>query len=124
MSFIQLCTDKARSIPYTKGRARVYSLIVSKRGKILSESQNLYEKSHTLQKHYSVKAGFDPERCYLHSELASIIKAAKMNPKDCTLYVARVGSKGQKMDAWPCPSCRLAIAETAFITSVQVTIGE
>lgn len=102
----------------------MYSLIVSKRGKILSESQNLYEKSHTLQKHYSVKAGFDPGRCYLHSELSAIIKAAKMNPKDCTLYVARIGSKGQKMDAWPCPSCRLAIAEAKFITSVQVTIGE
>ncbi len=122
MSSIEYCIQKAREIPYTKGRTRVYSCVVTKRGKIVGEGENLYDKSHRLQKHYSVKAGFDPERCYLHSELRSILKAVKTNPKDCKLYVARIDSRGNRLPAYPCPSCQLAIRDAGFITSIEVTV--
>lgn len=124
MSSLEYCLQEARKIPLTKGKQRVYSCITDKRGRLIAESQNLYEKSHPLQRKYSVKAGMSEERCYLHSEVASIIKAAKRNPLNCTLYVARIGKSGRALDSIPCPSCRIAIKECGFISSVQYCVGE
>lgn len=119
---LEYVISKAREISLDHGRERVYSCIVTKRGKIVGESANLYDRSHPLQKKYSVKAGLGEERICLHSEVASIIKAAKKNPKDCKIYVARVGKGGRVLNAWPCPSCRLAISLSGFITSVEATV--
>lgn len=124
MSNLDYCLHKARQIPLIKGKQRVYSCITNKKGIIIGESANLYEKSHPLQRKYSMKAGMSEERCYLHSEVASIIKAAKRNPLNCTLYVARIGKGGNALDSVPCPSCRIAIKECGFISSVQYCVGE
>lgn len=121
---IEYCLQKARNLPLEKGKQRVYSCVVNKRGHIIGESANLYHKSHPLQKEYSVKAGLAEERCFLHSEVASIIKSAKKNQLNCTLFVARVGKGGKALDAVPCPSCRIAVKECGFITSVQYSVGE
>lgn len=114
--------EMARKIPYIKGNARVYSVLVDKRGTILAESENLYTHTHPAQQRYSVKAGFDPERCYLHSELRTILKAARRNPKNAKLYVARIGASGNPLPAYPCKSCLLAIRECRFVKSIESTV--
>lgn len=119
---LQKAIDGARNIPYVKGQARVFSLITDRKGKIIAQSANLYEKSHPLQSSYSKRTGFNELRCNLHSELRAIILAAKKNPKDCTITVARVGATGQTLPAYPCPSCRLAIKEAGFIKAIQHTV--
>lgn len=119
---LQKAIDGARSIPYTKGQARVFSIITDRKGKILAQGSNLYSKSHPLQSIYSKRTGFDELRCNLHAELRVIIQAAKVNPKDCTITVARVGAKNETLPAYPCPSCRLAIKEAGFIREIHHTI--
>lgn len=119
---LQYCLEKARQIPYVKGQARVFTTIRNRKGKIVAESMNLYYKSHPLQSKYSVKAGFDELRCNLHSELRAIILAAKRNPKDCRISVARIGAKGNPLPALPCPSCALAIQDCGFISSIECTL--
>lgn len=120
---LDYCISKARETEKESGKQRVYACITNSYGICIAESKNLYSKSHPLQKKYSVEAGFSEERCYLHAELACIIKAAKKNPSKCTLYVARIGKSGKPLDALPCPSCRLAIKSAGFITSIQYTVG-
>lgn len=120
---LEYCISKAREIPVSHGRERVYACIVNKRGKIIGESSNLYDRSHPLQKHYSIKAGMSEERICLHAEVSSIIRAAKKNPdKGCKIYVARVGKKGRVLNAYPCLSCRLSISESGFISSIESTV--
>lgn len=119
---LQYALTKCRSIPYEKGKARVFATIRDKKGRLVVESQNLYTKSHPLQSKYSVKAGYDELRCNLHAELRAIIFAAKKNPKDCSMQVARISGKGEALPAFPCPSCSLAIKDCGFITSIECTV--
>jgi len=46
-----------------------------RKGKVLSTSQNMYNKSHPLQKHFSKLAGESEFKCWQHAEFAAIIKA-------------------------------------------------
>lgn len=119
---IEYCLSRARQIPYVRGYQRIYSAVVSDKGVILGEGANQYQKSHPKQKEYSLKAGLDPARCYLHSEVYSILQAAKKNPKRCKLIVARVGSNGRALDAEPCISCKIAIREAGFIEEVNYSV--
>jgi len=122
---IDYCIEQARKIPVVKGRQRVYAVITDKKGKVLSESMNLYSKSHPEQKRLSMAVGLSEERAYLHAEVACIIKASKRLRKGLTgmLYVARVGYSGKPLDACPCVSCRLAIQECEWLSTVQYSIG-
>ncbi|WWV93562.1 hypothetical protein KEN49_CDS0108 [Pseudomonas phage vB_Pae3705-KEN49] len=113
--------EKCREIPYVKHRQRVYSVITDKRGRIISESQNMYGKTHPVQKRYSLKAGLSDLRCEMHSELRSIILS---KGKGYRIYVARVGADGRPLDAYPCPTCQMAINDHGKLKEVIVSIGK
>lgn len=119
---VQYVLEKARQLPFEKNRERVYSCVVTKRGKIIAEAANEYSRSHPKQKHYSLRAGMSEHRCFLHSEILCIIRAAKVNPKNCKLIVGRVGATGKPLDSYPCQSCRIAIRECGFIDSVEASV--
>lgn len=121
---IQWCAQRASQIPYIKGYERVYSCILNHKGKMIAHGANEYSRSHPTQKAYSVKAGMSESRIYLHSEVRTIVQAAKLKPKDCTLIVARVNRVGEILDSCPCLSCRMLIADVEFITSVQYGVGK
>jgi tRNA(Arg) A34 adenosine deaminase TadA len=90
-----------------------------KRNRQISQSYNLYTKSHPLQAHYASKPGL-PEKVYLHAELSCIIKARQ--PID-HLTVERYGNKGNILLARPCPVCMLAIKEAGIIFVEYTTPG-
>ena len=119
---LQKAIDSARAIQHKPGEARVYAIVTDRKGRVLSENSNAYGKSHPKQKEYNSAAGVNKVRCNLHAELRVLLQAAKVNPKDCTITVARVGANGQTLPAYPCPSCRLAIKESGFIKSIQHTV--
>lgn len=120
---LEWCRVKATEIPYVKGHERIYSCVVTKKGKLLSHSPNYYTKSHPLQRKYSLKNGFSEHRCYLHSELASVVSAAKFNVKQCKIYVVRVNRCGIILDSQPCKSCMSFIKDSGFISSIEFGIG-
>lgn len=124
MSTLDYCLRKASEIPYQRGYQRVYSCVVDRKGNVLGEGPNFYGRSHPKQKEYSLKAGLDPWRCYLHSEVYSLLQAAKRNPKHCKLIVARVGSNGRALDAKPCASCSIAIREAGFIKEISYSVEQ
>lgn len=122
MSNLAYAIQKASEIPYIRGYQRVYSCVVNSKGVIIGEGPNQYRKSHPKQREYSIKAGMSEERCYLHSEVYSIIQAAKRNPRRCKLIVARVGASGRALDGAPCQSCRIAIRESGFIEEICYSV--
>lgn len=81
--------------------ARVYD----KRGRLLSRAANSYIKTHSLQAHFANLAG-QPQRIYLHAEIAALIKAGDKAHK---IVVERYNRVGEPVLARPCPICSLAI---------------
>lgn len=118
---LDYCISRANEIPYKRGEQRVYSVITNAKGKVLSESPCMYRKSHPKQKEYSLKAGFDGERCMMHAELRSIVLS---RGKGCKIYIARVAADGRPLDAYPCPSCKLAIDDHKGIKEICHTVGK
>lgn len=92
---------------------RVYSVITDRKGNILGEACNSYVKSHTLQKHYAVKAN-QPTKEFLHSEISSIIKASKTKRKMHSIWIARIGRNGLPRNSKPCSICEMAIEEAGI----------
>lgn len=124
MTSIEFCRQQAEKIPYVKGNERVFSCVVNKKGKLLSAYPNSFVKTHPLQRKYSVKNGFSPQRCYLHSEVRSIVSAAKFNQKNCKIIIARINRCGKLLDSWPCPSCMSLIKDVGFISAIECGIEE
>lgn len=78
-----------------------------RKGKILSTSQNLYNKTHPLQKYFSLKAGDSEFKSCQHAEFAAIIKAK--NKQIYSIFVQRFSADGSPALAKPCRSCQEAI---------------
>lgn len=110
--YLDYCTAMAQTMP-REGRVRVYAVAVSKRGKILAESPNLYCKSHPMQAAFAQKAGFD-KKIMLHAEIACLVRLAKVKQKAYALYIARVDAGGNTRPAKPCPICSLAIEQSGI----------
>lgn len=109
---------KAKSLPYIQGERRLYSVIVDKRGRILSEGSNSYIKSHPLQAHYAERVDLE-EKIFLHAEISALVRLRQGDPYK--IFIARVDSKGNPMLAAPCEICQLAIRE-AGIEVVEHTV--
>lgn len=97
--------------------ARTYD----KKGRLLSEATNRYDKTHPLQAYFAAKVGL-PAKVYLHAEIAAIIRAG--DKKIYKIVIERVNPKTFKsLNAKPCPICQEAIK--AFgIEFVSWTTGE
>lgn len=125
ISILEMALNKCRDIPPVKHQQRIYAMIHDKRGRVIAEERNRYDVTHPTMKSFSMRSIKVEEKCYLHAEVAAIIKASKnINPKrKYQLTVARVDKSGKPMDAYPCEVCRLAIKETEWIESVSCSVG-
>ena len=74
-----------------------------KRGRPIGTGVNQYNRSHPLQKYFSVKAGLSDERIYLHAEVAAILQAGKKGVD--SLFIQRFHNNGEMANAHPCKSC-------------------
>lgn len=110
--------SQAKSIPYEQGQRRIYSVVVDKKDRILSEGSNSYTKTHPLQAKFAEEVDL-PQKIFLHAEISALVKIRSGEPYK--IYIARVDSKGEPMLAAPCPICALAIKE-AKIESIEHTI--
>lgn len=64
----------------------------------------------------------DPKtQAAVHAEVAAIRACGDTNLKGATLYVARVGTKGQQMMSAPCENCQKAL-KAAGIRKVFYTV--
>lgn len=82
-------------------------------------------KTSPVQGYWASLTG-SPLKLHIHSEIAALIRAAKMwrigndDPKDYKMYIARVLADGSPALARPCPGCMAAITEFG-ITQVSWT---
>lgn len=89
-----------------KKRFEIKATCFDKRGKIISVGYNSYKKSHPIQSHFARLAGL-PEKVFLHAEIAALLKARGKDVEK--IKVERYDSKGNPVNAAPCPVCQLAI---------------
>ena len=80
------------------------------KGQLVSIGRNDYRKTHPTQQRYAVLVD-QPERIYLHAEIAAIIRAKCQLDE---LFVFRVNHKGQYVNAKPCKICQAAIDEAGI----------
>lgn len=118
MSGLEYALKKARELPYVKKQSRHYACIVDKKGRIIAESANSYDCSHTTQYRYAKKAG-RPEAVYLHAEMACLLKDRYR--RGVKMFVARVNKAGKPAYSAPCEICSLAIKDFSNIKSVEYT---
>lgn len=93
----------------SKKRYVITASAINKRGRVISQATNSYQKSNPKQKQFSILAGMSDKRIYLHSEIASLLRARGAYVH--TLKIERYDSQGNPKLAWPCPSCQLFIKE-------------
>ena len=91
------------------GSVRVYAIATDKRGNILGQAGNMYTKSSPKQKRWAILAK-QPEREFLHAEIATMLRAIKTGKEISKLYVARVDASGNIKDGKPCSVCSLMLA--------------
>lgn len=89
-----------------KKRYNIIATAFDKKGRVLSVGRNNYNKTHPLQKYFSLKAGESELKHCLHAELSALIQARKV--VDC-LVVERYDVHGNPKLAMPCKSCQEAI---------------
>lgn len=119
MSSLEYCINKARELPYIRGQQRHYSVVLDKRGRIVSESANSYLKTSPRSFKAASKVG-RPEACYLHSEQRSLyLDKARKGVK---LIVVRVGASGQPMPSEPCEICKMVLRDFKNIKSVEFSV--
>src|SRR5690606_41760177 len=124
MTAIKFFWHQLEKLAYVNGNLRVFSCVENKKGNLLSAYPNSFVKTQPLQRKYSVWNGFSPQRCYLHSEVRSIVSAAKFNQKNCKIIIARINRCGKLLDSWPCPSCMSLIKDVGFISAIECGIEE
>jgi len=84
-------------------QARCYD----KKGKLLSSAYNSYTKSHPIQSYFAERVN-QPNKIYLHAEIAAIIKAG--DKQIHKIVITRYSPRTHKpLNAAPCPICREAI---------------
>lgn len=106
-------SEKAKEIKKPVGKSRHACAIVDKKGRVVSYGTNS-RKTHPLQQ----KWGDRKSRIYLHAEISAIIKAGNRIGFDelpsCSLYVIRVGARGEFRSSKPCSGCQKAIDHYRF----------
>lgn len=106
----------ARLASKVYGKYRIASVVLDKRGKLLSTGTNSYTRSHPTQARHAAKSG-NPSKQFLHAEIAALINCRGVAYKIVTVRIKRDGTFGL---AKPCPVCELAIKE-AGIRIVEYT---
>jgi deoxycytidylate deaminase len=94
-------------------KQRVYSIIVDKRGRVLSSGSNSFTKTHPRQAYYCELATHEQHKIYLHAELSALVNLKDYDKAE-SMYIARVSRDGQAVKVSPCPICRLAILDSGI----------
>jgi len=89
-----------------------------KRGRIISEAFNNYNKTHPYQANLARRVGM-PEKQALHAEVASLLKAGTR--PIYKIKIERYHKDGTPANACPCAICQLAIKEFG-VKVVEFTI--
>lgn len=92
----------------SEGRYKVGCVITTKNNIVISTSCNSYNKTHPEQKRLAQKTS-NPNRQYLHAEVAAIIKAKKSGLKPYKIFISRILKDGSTAISKPCEVCELAI---------------
>jgi len=100
-------------------RPRFKATVFDKRRRILSVGYNSYDKTSPVQARLAKKL-HQPERIFLHAEIAALIRVRHGNPYK--ILIERYDDEGRPMLAAPCPICTLAI-RGAGIEKVEYTMG-
>lgn len=90
-------------------KQNVIALAYNKRGHLLAVGRNSYVKTHPLQARYALKGG-NPDRIYLHAEVAALIRASKRGTVH-KLVIVRQSEAGNYLCAKPCSGCQAAISD-------------
>ena len=114
----------ARKIPVSKSQSgktmqRIYAVCLDEKSRILSESSNMYNKSHPYQFQCAKIAG-NEKATMLHAEIAAIVKNRYPNSTIDSIVIARVGNSGEPLLAKPCHICQIAINK-ANIQNIKYT---
>jgi hypothetical protein len=112
------CIKKASEMPFIPDQKRLYSVILNKRGHIISEGANSYTKTSSRQYRAAKRVGM-PEKVCLHSEAISIFRS---KGKGVKLVVARVNSKGEACLSKPCDVCMELVRLHGGIKSIEFSI--
>lgn len=96
----------------SKKRYNISAIIYDKKGRILSIGKNSYIKTHPRQAYYAEKVGL-PRKIFLHAEIHAIVKCRNIE-KAHKIVVLRFDSRGNPVNAKPCPVCESAIKETGI----------
>lgn len=116
---IEYAINKAKESVFIRGQKRMYAVIYDKKNRLVCEAANSYVQTHPKAFYYGKKTG-NPAKCYLHCELAVLLK--DKNRRGVKIVIARVDSKGVPCLAAPCPACALALKEYSNIKSIEYTI--
>lgn len=115
---MQLAIDKANELPYRQHRFRHYAILVDKRGKIISEGANSYNKTHPLFKQVALSIGIE-SKTYQHAEFAAINK--DRSKRGYKLYIARVDRNGIPVLSTPCSVCMEFIRRSKHVKAIEWT---
>lgn len=99
-------------------RHNLTAICLDKKGRVLSVARNSYIKTHPLQAKAAERVG-EPERIYLHAEIAAIVKVKDWD-KIHTLVINRRNRAGKKLPSKPCKIC-LSVIEDIGISNVVYT---
>ena len=103
------------------GRVNVYAVLTDKRGRILAENGNLYNKSHPAAQKYAIKTGQSEHKSFLHAEIRTLL-AYRGRHKHLKLYVASMDRNGNIRCAFPCKMCYAYIKDTEQQLSIKIEI--
>lgn len=118
---MQVKTSAQRKLPVARKKFVITATTFDRKGRVIASGINEYNRSHPLQKYFSIKAGQSEQKCWKHAELSAILNS---KGKDIhSIFVQRFAADGSFALAKPCPSCQEAIK--AFgIKSVSYTTPE
>lgn len=119
MSSLEYALQKARELPYSRGFQRHYSVVLDRRGRVVSESANSYVKTSPRSFKAASKVG-RPEACYLHSEQRALYLDKRR--KGVKLVVVRVNAEGQAVYSEPCEICKEVLKDFPNIKSVEFSV--
>ena len=91
----------------TKKRFNIVATVYDKRGRKLTEGNNSYTKTHTLQAKFAVQVGLD-DKIYLHAEISALSKLKK-GQKPYRIFVERYKENGEPALAKCCKVCEAAV---------------
>lgn len=98
---------------------RIYSIMVDRNFKVLSESENKPLKSHPVQAKWAKMINRE-RKIYLHSEMRTMINNNEKGSEKY-LFVARVGVNGEIRMARPCEICSAAIFHDTNLDTIVYT---